>query len=163
MIRRLASLGLLAILGTGPAGADSPDLSEYKTVDTAATTTISRVSSQKSAALPAYLGVLLDPEARQDPVVAAVDADSPAALAGVQPGDVLLKLDGRDVKDGGTLMEILQGKSAGDLMEIALARKDKTVNTKATLTPWSKLKTAPNVGVPASACRSRRARTRARA
>src|SRR5947209_5164306 len=58
-----------------------------------------------------YLGVAVDqvePESgRQGLVVREVDADSPAGKAGVRPGDVIIRVGDRDVKDLDTLFNVL--------------------------------------------------------
>jgi M6 family metalloprotease-like protein len=133
---------LIVPAGAGSTWADdstpSPDLADYKTVETAATTTISRKEAPPAAALPGYLGVSIDTENRQAAVIAGVDADSPAAQAGLKPGDVLLKVDGRDFKDRDSLFETLRGKLAGDTIELALARGDKPQIATAKLAAWSR-------------------------
>ena len=72
---------------------------------------------------PAYLGVTLEPENRQSPVIASVDADSPAARAGIIKGDRLSKLEGHDVTDGDSLRAVLQGEVAGRTLKAASARR----------------------------------------
>jgi M6 family metalloprotease-like protein len=154
-IRLALPLALLALLMTGLAPGDSPggpDLSGYKTVEAAVTTSIRSGREEAKANSPAYLGILLESEAKGGPVVASVDPDSPAAKAGIRPGDVLLKLDGRDVKDGVSVMEVLGGKSARDGLEIALSRQDKPTTLRAILAPWSKAgaerdRTRPGLGL----------------
>ncbi len=143
------ALPVLALMSHGLALADSPkagpDLTGYKTVETATTAPIGRaaVAPTGDSDSPAYLGILLDPDSKQGLVVADVDLDSPAAKAGVKPGDVLRKLDGREIKDGEALVEVLRGKFAGEPIDLALLRRDKPVNAIAILVPWSRVMTPP--------------------
>jgi M6 family metalloprotease-like protein len=147
-IRCTTALSVLAIWSGGLALADlpkvEPDLAGFKTVETAATAQIARVATQASsnADSPAYLGILLDPGARQALVISDVDLDSPASRAGVQLGDVLQKLDGQVIKDVEGVFEVLNGKSAGETLDLTLSRQDKPVNAKAILTPWSRMRPA---------------------
>ena len=145
--RFAGALALLALLRTGLAPADSPrampDLSGYKTVETAATPAASKPSGPASSeAPPAYLGILLDPDAKADPVIADVDPDSPASRAGVKPGDILRKVDGKAIKDGDAMVEVLGEKSAGEPIALELSRQDKPVSLRAILTPWSRTMSA---------------------
>ena len=146
MTRRTRLAGVLTILGLTSAGlaagpppsGNAPDLAEYKTVENAVAASTARDGKAAKVALPAYLGVHLAPEAGANPAVAAVDSDSPAAKAGLKPGDRIEKLDGRDVAGVDGLAEILRGKAAGDAVEVVLSRGDKDETVKATLDPWSR-------------------------
>ncbi len=135
------ALPVLALLSPGLVLADSPkaepDLAGYKTVETAATTTITRAAARTNDAdSPTYLGILLDPDSKQGLVVADVDLDSPASKAGVKPGDVLKKVNGQTIKDDDELLEVLRGKFAGEPIELTLSRQDKPVKAIAILTRW---------------------------
>jgi M6 family metalloprotease-like protein len=144
----MTTLFIFTLWSAGIALADIPkvatELSGYKTVETAATAAIARAANQanNNEASPVYLGILTEPDARQDLIITDVDPDSPASRAGLQSGDLLKKADGQVIKDGERLREILRGKSAGGTLELALLRKDKSVDTKAILSPWSRLKSA---------------------
>jgi M6 family metalloprotease-like protein len=148
MSRRFSSafaFSILAWLSIGFAPADLPkgEITPvgYRTVDTAVTASITRAGAQaNNEPSPAYLGIFLDPQAWQDLVIAEVAPDSPASRAGVQPGDLVRKLDGQVVKDGEALFEILAAKAAGETLDLDLSRQDKLVNVRAVLTPWSRIK-----------------------
>jgi M6 family metalloprotease-like protein len=140
-----SAFSILAWLSTGFAPADLPkgEITPvgYRTVDTATTASITSAGAQVgNESSPAYLGIFLDPQARQDLVIAEVAPDSPASRAGVQPGDLVRKLDGQVVKDGEALFEILAGKAAGETLDLDLSRQDKPVTVRAVLTPWSRIK-----------------------
>jgi M6 family metalloprotease-like protein len=152
---------LILVLGTtGFVKADSPKAEilppDVKTVETAVSASIAKAGAPTSNAnepAPAYLGVLLDPHAGPDRVVIAdVDPESPAARAGLQPGDVVRKLGGQSLKDSEALFEALGDRSAGETLELELSRQDKPVTVRVVLTPWSRVKpsqgrTKPGLGV----------------
>ena len=153
--RCMTSFSFLALSSLGFASAESPkvepDLAGYRTVETAANVSNARAAARSDDSdSPAYLGILLDPNARQDLLIADVDPDSPASRAGVKAGDVLRKLDGEVIKDGERLLEVLRNKSAGEVLDLALSRQDKPVDARAILTPWSRPRPAqarPRVGL----------------
>jgi membrane-associated protease RseP (regulator of RpoE activity) len=58
---------------------------------------------------------------------------SPAALAGVQKGDIIVRFNGVTVKNLVDYTEALRGTAPGDEVEIELLRDGKTVKTKAKL------------------------------
>ena len=134
---RLIPLAVLLAAGLALRAADppAPDLSEFKTVDTAITTHISRAAPE--AAQPAYLGVNLDANKDGRAVVAQVDPDSPAAKAGLRPGDLLRELDGKPVAGPASVHELLATKAPGDEFKIVVVR-DKPVTTEVTLAAVSR-------------------------
>lgn len=56
-----------------------------------------------------------------------VEAESPAAAAGVQPGDLVLEIGGKAMKSVEDYRSALQGYSAGDTISMQLGRKGKTI------------------------------------
>ena len=56
-------------------------------------------------------------------LVAGVEALSPAAAAGLRPGDLLVRLDGRPLPGVDALLRILDGESVGRSLELALLRE----------------------------------------
>jgi M6 family metalloprotease-like protein len=109
-----------------------PDLSEFKTAETAVTTRISR-----ALAVPAgrtgYLGVRVEPDGRGRLAIADVQPDSPAARAGLLRGDVVAQVDGRDVGGVDVFREVLLARSAGETVRLALLRQEKPLELTATL------------------------------
>ena len=61
-------------------------------------------------------------------LVADVSADGPAAKAGIQRGDVILSIDGRDVKSTGELRNLVASHPAGKSVEVVIVRDKKRSN-----------------------------------
>ena len=61
--------------------------------------------------MPAFLGVEVGVDGQKRLIVNEVAADSPAAKAGLQRGDRLLKVDGAEPKDEGAFREMLRQKT----------------------------------------------------
>lgn len=114
------------------------DLADYRTVATAlaAPATVATVSATPRQA--GYLGLHLVADAQGRLTVAEVSAHSPAALAGVQRGDILDKLNGTAVKQEDVFRDLLRTKSAGEVITLHLTRKDRPVEATATLVPLSR-------------------------
>jgi M6 family metalloprotease-like protein len=122
----LATIWLVAPgYGAGPGGA-LPDLSDFKTVETAATTQI-RAPAAGPSGRTGYLGVNAGPDRRGKLSVVEVEPDSPAARAGLQPGDLLLKLGSQAVSSPDELRQLLQSHSPGEEVRIAVRRKEKSL------------------------------------
>ena len=64
-------------------------------------------------------------------LVSGVDADRPAAKAGLKAGDVITAIDGKAVKSPGELVEQLAGKQGE--VTISVTRDKKALTLKATL------------------------------
>jgi membrane-associated protease RseP (regulator of RpoE activity) len=96
---------------------------------------------------PGYLGVQLDTVAddtggekrdNQAPAgvgVLAVVADSPAAKAGLEEGDHVVKFEGKPVKDSTQLRELIRAAKAGSAVTLTVRRKGKEVELKPKLGP----------------------------
>jgi serine protease Do len=72
-------------------------------------------------------------EAEDGILVTSVDADGPAGRAGVKAGDVILKLNGKAVRDGESLREELQRTQAGEEATLTVQRDGKPLELKLTL------------------------------
>jgi M6 family metalloprotease-like protein len=70
--------------------------------------------------------------------VAEVSAESPAAQAGVQRGDVLNSLNGSPVADEDAFRDLMRTKAVDAAVKLRLTRKDKPVEVTATLAPLSR-------------------------
>src|SRR5262249_47483486 len=62
-----------------------------------------------------------------------VNADSPAAKAGVKVGDHLVKIEGAAVTTRGSINDLLADKKVGDVVLLSLKRDGKDVEVRATL------------------------------
>lgn len=73
--------------------------------------------------LPAKSGVL----------VSSVDADSPAAKAGMKAGDLVLKLDGKTIEDGRDLREAVAEAGDDKAVTVTVKRDGRTLDLQVTL------------------------------
>jgi serine protease DegQ len=56
---------------------------------------------------------------------------SPADKAGIRPGDVLLAIDGKKVKDAENMLELIAGLEPGRAGRIGLRREGKEIEVQA--------------------------------
>lgn len=56
-------------------------------------------------------------------LVAGTDPGTPASAAGLQQGDIIVRFDGREIKDDADLFSILRRKKPGDQVSITIDRK----------------------------------------
>jgi serine protease Do len=78
----------------------------------------------------AYVGL---PEIRGVVVKDIPNDDSPAKAAGIQPGDVIIAIDGKPVERVGQLQQVIGFRKPGDVVKVEVARKGgirKTVDVK---------------------------------
>jgi serine protease Do len=66
-------------------------------------------------------------------VVTEVEPDSPGAKAGLQIGDVITQIDGRQVSDSGELQVVVGQKQPGTKLELTVLREGKTKTIPVTL------------------------------
>jgi M6 family metalloprotease-like protein len=128
-------LVVVAVLGWQLVAAE-PDLSDYRTVDKAVPAKLAKNGTRVPSA--GYLGIHVAPGPKGRLTVNEVAIDSPAAKAGVQRGDVLLKVDGKEVKDEQAFLDLLQTKHVDDKVTFGLSRQEKTLDVTATLTALSR-------------------------
>lgn len=140
----LASAGLVtwglcvsAVLGQ-KGDAKLPDLSEFRTVETAITSKISLAGPTLAAKLPAYLGLHVTMGAKGKLVVADVEIGSPAAHAGLKKGDVMEKAGNSQIKDSDALRELIQTKGPGEALTLAILRKNQPLELTAKLDATSR-------------------------
>jgi serine protease Do len=80
-----------------------------------------------------FLGLATESAADRDGLlVTRVGDDSPAAAAGIEVGDIIVKINGQEVNERGEMQAILQEMAAGDKLEIDLLRADEpqTINLR---------------------------------
>jgi M6 family metalloprotease-like protein len=120
----------------------APDLTGYRTVDTAITTRVSRAAPTATTAQPAYLGVSLEPGPSGKLRVALVEANSPAAKAGLQVGDLVEHLNGAKASEPHALGDVLRALNPGDKVAVEVFRHDKPMMLEAVLGATSRPLTA---------------------
>lgn len=98
---------------------------------------------QQQAQRPA-LGVTLG-ETRDGLIVTSVRQQSPAAQAGLQPGDLLLSVDGQQLQATEQLIRAIAQLQPGDQIEIQAFRQGQQFTTVATLQPWQQAFAGPPV------------------
>src|ERR1051325_3933406 len=124
---------VVSALTAQPNDAKGPDLSEFKTVETAVTTKLSKVAIAQISS-PGYLGVTVSPnDAGSQLMITDVEDGSSAAKAGLQVGDALLSLDKKAIKNTETFRSVLQSKSAGETIQLTVRRDGKSVELSALL------------------------------
>jgi hypothetical protein len=91
-------------------------------------------SSGEERATPTYLGSIPDYSGIDEGVrLAGVSAGSPAAMAGLRQGDIIVKLAETKIQNLEDLMLALASKKPGDEIEIVVLRGKQTVTLKAVL------------------------------
>lgn len=129
-------LGVVLVVVVRSSGADEIDLTEYRTVATAISAKEVKVAATQPPT-PGFLGVHVEARDGQLTVID-VAADSPAARAGMQQGDVLKQCDGRDVSDVASWRAILREKSAGARVNLTWQRGEQRHQAEVTLTSPSR-------------------------
>lgn len=66
-------------------------------------------------------------------LVPSVVPASPAAAAGVRPGDLITSLDGSPVTEGGELLQLLAKRQAGDKVKLGIVRDSREIDVTVTL------------------------------
>src|SRR6185312_14412607 len=79
------------------------------------------------------IGESLDIKPARGALVAGVDDKGPAKPAGIQPGDVIVKFDGKDVKDPKELSRAVADTGVGKQVDVVLIRKGQEETHKVTL------------------------------
>ncbi len=73
----------------------------------------------------------------QGAYVVEVVASSPAEKAGIQPDDIITKIDDKEIKAGDDISNIIKGKKIGDTIKIEVYRGEKSQTFNATLTEFT--------------------------
>ena len=72
--------------------------------------------------------------------LAVIDGNSPAFRAGLKAGDIVTKVDGRDLKTAATLQRWLSETEPGETLTLELKRGDKTLSRKVRVDPLKEAK-----------------------
>ncbi len=126
---------MLCLSAIAPASS-AAELPDYRTVHTALQTQIQKPQPGETAGA-GYLGIELAEEGGKL-VVTGVAPDSPAALAGLQTGDVLLLLDKNRFRTPVEVRDWLQQCSPGRKVSIQVERQRKKLNSSAELMATSR-------------------------
>ena len=78
------------------------------------------------------LGLYLEPGSKP-PVISIVASDTPAGRAGVRPGDVVLRVDGKPVVSEDDIAAVLATKVPDDVVRIDLRRGGQQMSVEAIL------------------------------
>lgn len=89
--------------------------------------------AEPDKAITAWLGVELDPTAKQPLAVAVVAAGSPAAAAGLRVGDVITTFDGAKVESGVHLEHLARHTAPGVTVAVGVLRDGKELALKVTI------------------------------
>ncbi|KAF0179044.1 MAG: M6 family metalloprotease domain protein [Limisphaerales bacterium] len=131
-MKTLLRAALLVWSWQATAALPPPDLTGYRTVATAITTTMAKTNSA-AAGQSGFLGIHVSPDPKGKLVIGEVGENSPAARAGARVGDVLLKLDTQLVASADALRDALQRKAPGDFAHLTVRRGTKSLDLLATL------------------------------
>ncbi len=94
--------------------------------------TLSVATRSTAVGQQAFLGV--QPETTPNGVrISAIQPGTASAIAGLQNGDVITKINQIVVKDASTLVKAIRDRAPGDRVEITFSRNGKTQSTMATL------------------------------
>jgi S1-C subfamily serine protease len=79
----------------------------------------------------------------QGVIITGVLQDGPAAKAGIKPGDVLLRVAGKDIQNVGELLTHIAALPPGQQVKVELARRNAAMTLDVTPAQRPKLKTTP--------------------
>jgi len=79
----------------------------------------------------------------QGVIITGVLQDGPAAKAGIKPGDVLLRVAGKDIQNVGELLTHIASLPPGQQVKVELARRNAAMTLDVTPAQRPKLKTSP--------------------
>src|SRR5262249_54902198 len=103
------------------AGSGEPDVIELRLdLPESASNAIARLDRAPSFFKPSLGLMTVDVADESGPVVAVIEANGPAGKAGIQAGDVLVKVNGQPVQDSVALAALLSGKTANDSLTLEL-------------------------------------------
>ena len=80
-----------------------------------------------------WLGVRLGLGTARGALIASVDDKGPAKPAGLMPGDVIVKFDGKDIKESRDLQRLVASMPVGRSVDVVVVREGKEVTKTVTL------------------------------
>ena len=89
--------------------------------------------SGKSHAGGINLGLGIAPGEDGGVAILSVESQSTAEQAGLRRGDTIVSLDGKPVKNPGSMRILLRGKKPGDVVRLGVYRKGQQISVKLTL------------------------------
>jgi hypothetical protein len=92
-----------------------------------------RIYDNRRASAPAYLGVVFDANVRDAAVVHSIAPGSPAEDAGLQPGDMILELNGEEIMEYRDAIDLVRSMRPGDQLDIVFVRGRSEAETQAVL------------------------------
>jgi S1-C subfamily serine protease len=93
-----------------------------------------RPEAGEAAVVPAYFGSIPDYDGGDEGVrLAGVSPGSPAAIAGLREGDIIIRFAGARIQNIEDFMTQLSAQKPGDHVEIVVLRSGAPVTAKATL------------------------------
>jgi membrane-associated protease RseP (regulator of RpoE activity) len=125
---RLARVLRLALPLFMPAAiiAAEPDLTEYRTVEQAIAAKPAKAGGAVATAKTPFLGMSCAADSLGRLSVVEIASDSPAAKAGLKPGDVLVAVDDKIIKSDDELLELVKAKTPGSSMKLRTMRGKET-------------------------------------
>jgi hypothetical protein len=123
--RRVALVVLaVAVLGAGAA---------YAVASSVGGTAPERPASVTTSGSQPWVGVHVAGAPYGGALVVSVAPGSPAAAAGIEPGDVITQIDTQPIPTGSTFVSAIAGMQPGERVEIQLQRGPSTYTTEVTL------------------------------
>ncbi len=120
MLGEVIGMNVATLRGTGMGNALASGLNFAIDGNTVASIVDEIVATNASIPYP-YLGVQTG-LTQDGQVIAAVEPEGPADTAGMEPGDIVIAVDGTTISDDATFMDLLVGHRAGDTVELTISR-----------------------------------------
>ena len=134
-------IGIVGFVNTGSKGRPNT-LGQSSGVGFANTSTkllsiLDDLKDGKVLSLPkrAFLGIKMEPSYNKNDgvLVKEVTENTAAAEAGIEPGDLIVEMDGKPVRNITELINVMKKKKIGDKVKIKLKRGDEIIEIEATL------------------------------